>query len=97
MSGTEGALASRAHSPLAEEDDDEGYRKTTYDVVACCRQYSDAQVNYGSCLNAALKAWAIESRTKECEVSYRVLDALDKVLPASTLVLSQLNTHFAFR
>ena len=60
-------------------------------MVACCRQYSDTQANYGSCLNAALKAWAIESKMKECEVSYRVLDALDtgKVLLASTLVLSQ--------
>jgi len=56
-------------------------KKTTDDAVACCRQHD-------SDLNATLKAWAVESNMKEQEVSRRVLDALDKVGPGSTLVLS---------
>ena len=96
ISDTEDAFASRAQSPSAEEDDDEGHGKTTDGAVACCRQYSDGQVNCGSCLNAALKAWAVESNTNEQEVSRRVLDVLDEAGPAglriSTLVVS---TRFA--
>ena len=92
MSDTEDAFASRAHSPSAEEDDDEGHGKTTDGAVACCRQYSDGQVNCGSCLNTALKAWAVESSTNEQEVSRHVLDALDEAGPAglhiSTLIVS---------
>lgn len=95
ISDTEDAFASRAQSPSAEEDDDEGHGKTTDGAVACCRQYSDGQVNCGTCLNAALKAWAVESNTNEQEVSRRVLDVLDEAGPAglhiSTLVVS---THF---
>ena len=91
MSDTEDAFASRAHSPLPEEDDDEGHGKTTDGAVACCRQYSDGQVNCGPCLNSALKAWAVESNTNEQEVSRRVLDVLDEAGPAglhiSTLIV----------
>ena len=96
MSDTEDALASRAQSPSLEEDDEEGHGKTTAGAVACCRQYSDGQVNCGSCLNAAFRAWAAESNTSEHEVSRRVLDVLDEAGPAglhiSTLIVS---THFA--
>ena len=47
---------------------------------------SPVRVNYGSCLNVALKAWAVESNIKEQEVPRRLLDALDWVLLVSTLV-----------
>jgi hypothetical protein len=83
---------SRAHSPSVEEDDNERHGKTAEGTVACCRQYSDGQVNCDSCLNAAFIAWALESNTKEQDISRRILNALDEAGPAgldvSTLIVS---------
>ena len=97
MPDTEDASMSRAHSPLAEEDDDEGHGKASDGTVACCRQYSEGQVNCDSCLNAARKAWAVGSNTKEQEMSRRILDVLDHAGPAgldiSTLIVS---TYFKY-
>lgn len=79
-------------SPSVEEEDSEGHGKTTDSTIACCRKYSDGQVNCDSCLNTALKLWAIQSDEKEQEVSRRILDELDKAGPAgldiSTLIVS---------
>jgi hypothetical protein len=92
MPTTEDPPASRAHSPSVEEDDNERHGKTTEGTVACCRQFSDGQVNCDSCLNAALKARALESNTTEQEMSRRIMNVLDKAGPAgldiSTLIVS---------
>ncbi|KAI0304649.1 hypothetical protein BC826DRAFT_977421 [Russula brevipes] len=87
-SDTEDALASRVRSPSAEEDDVEGHGRTTGGTVACCRKYSDGQVNCDLCLNSALKTWALQSDTKEQEVAHRILDMLDEAaLQALTLTV----------
>jgi hypothetical protein len=93
-SDTEDAEANRTHTPSAVEDGDEGHGKTTEGKVACCRKYSDGQVNCDSCLNTALKAWVVQSEPKEQEVSRHILDVLDEAGPAgldiSTLIVSAL-------
>lgn len=75
------------------EDGDEGHGKTNEGAVACCRKYSDGQVNCDSCLDTALKAWVVRSDPKE-QVSRRVLAVLDEAGPAgmhiSTLIVCAL-------
>lgn len=91
-SDTEDAPASRVRSPSAEEDDVEGHGRTTEGTIACCRKYSDGQVNCDLCLNGALKTWALQSDTKEQEVAHRILDMLAEAGPAGldlgTLIVS---------
>jgi hypothetical protein len=91
---TEDAEVNRTRTPSVAEDSDEGHGKTTDGTVACCRKYSDGQVNCDSCLNTALKAWVVQSDPKEQEVSCRILDVLDAAGPAgldiSTVIVSTL-------
>jgi hypothetical protein len=91
---TEDVEANRTCTPLAVEDGDEGHGKTIEDVAACCRKYSDGQVNCDLCLNTALTTWVVQSGPKEQEVSRRVLAALDEAgtagLHISTLIVSVL-------
>jgi oxalate---CoA ligase len=92
---TEGVEANRTCTPSAVGDGDEGHGKTIEGAVACCRKYSDGQVNCDLCLNTALKAWVVQSGPKEQEVSRRVLAVLDEAGPAglhiSTLIVSALH------
>jgi hypothetical protein len=94
---TEDAEANRTRTPSTVEDSDEGHGKTIEGAVACCRKYSDGQVNCDLCLNTALKAWVVQSGPKEQEVSRRVLAVLDEAGPAglhiSTLIVS---AHYKF-
>ena len=87
---TEDAEATQTRTPSTVEDGEEGHGKTAEGTVACCRKYSDGQVNCGSCLDNALKAWIARSDAKEREVSGHILDVLDEAGPAgldiSTLV-----------
>jgi hypothetical protein len=89
---TEDVEPNRTCTPSAVED--EGHGKPIEGAVACCRKYSDGQVNCDLCLNTALKAWVVQSGPKEQEVSRRVLDVLDEAGPAglriSTLIVSAL-------
>jgi hypothetical protein len=91
---TEDAEATRTCTPLAVEDGDEGHGKTIEGAAACCRKYSDGQVNCDLCLNTALAAWVVQSGPKEQEVSRRVLAAFDEAgtagLHISTLIVSAL-------
>ena len=91
---TEDVEANRTCTPSAVEDSDEGHGKTTEGAAACCRKYSDGQVNCDLCLNAALKVWVVQSGPKEQEVSRRVLAVLDEAGPAGlhigTLIVSAL-------
>jgi transcription factor C subunit 3 len=88
----EDAEANRTRTPSAAEDGDEGHGKTTEGTVACCRKYSDGQVNCDSCLNTALRAWVVQSDPKEQEVYRSILDVLDEAghagLDTSTLIVS---------
>jgi len=89
---TEDIEANRTCTPSVVEGGDEGHGKTIEGAVACCRKYSDGQVNCDLCLNAALKAWLIQSGPNEKEVSHRVLAQLEEAGPAglhiSTLIVS---------
>jgi hypothetical protein len=78
----EDAEANRTRTPPTAEDGDEGHGKTIEGTVACCRKYSDGQVNCDACLDTALKAWVVQSDPKEQEVSRSILDVLDKAGPA---------------
>jgi hypothetical protein len=92
---TENVEANQTSTPSAVEDGDEGHGKTTEGAIACCRKYSDGQVNCDVCLNTALKGWVVQSGPKEQDVSRRVLAVLDEAGPAglhiSTLIVSALN------
>jgi hypothetical protein len=92
---TEDVEANRTSTPSTVEDGDEGHGQTIGGAVACCRKYSDGQVNCDLCLNTALKAWVVQSGPKEQEVSRRVLAVLDEAGPAglhiSTLIVSALH------
>jgi hypothetical protein len=89
---TEDAEVNRTSTPSGVEDGDEGHGKTTEGTVACCRKYSDGQVNCGSCLDTALKAWVARSDAKEQEESRHILNVLDEAGPAgldiNTLIVS---------
>jgi hypothetical protein len=89
---TEDAEANRTCTPSAVEDGDEGHGTTLGGAVACCRKYSDGQVNCDVCLETALKAWVVQSDPKEQDVSRRVLAVLDEAGPAGlhigTLIVS---------
>jgi hypothetical protein len=92
---TEDVGANRTCTPSAVEDGNEGHGKTIEGAVACCRKYSDGLVNCDLCLNTALKAWVVQSRPKEQEVSRRILAVLDEAGPPglhiSTLIASALH------
>ncbi|KAF8506874.1 hypothetical protein F5888DRAFT_45373 [Russula emetica] len=87
---TEDVEAKRTCTPSAVEDGDEGHGKTIEGAAACCRKCSNGQVNCDLCLNTALKAWVVQSGSKEQEVPRRVLAVLDEAGPAglhiSTLI-----------
>ena len=91
---TEDVEANRTVTPSAVEDSDEDHGKTIEGAVACCRKYSDGQVNCDLCLNNALRRWVVQSGPKEQEVCRRVLGVLDEAGPAglhiSTLIVSAL-------
>jgi len=91
---TEDIEANRTCTPSAVEDGDEGHGKTIEGAVACCRKYSDGQVNCDLCLNTTLKAWFVQSGPKEQELSRHVLAVLDEAGPAglhiSTFIVSAL-------
>lgn len=91
---TEDVEANRTCTPSTMEDGDEGHGKTIEGAVACCRKYSDGQVNCDLCLNTALKACVIQFGPKEQDVSRRVLGLLDEAGPAglhiNTLIVSAL-------
>lgn len=91
---TENVEATQTRTPSAVEDGDEGHGKTREGAVACCRKYSDGQVNCDVCLNTAFKAWVVRSDPKEQEVSRRILAVLDEAGPdglhISTLIVSAL-------
>ncbi len=84
----------QTHTPSVVEDGDEGHGKTINGTSACCRKYSDGQVDCDSCLNTALKASFVQSDPKEQEVSRHVLAVVDKAGPAginiTTLIVSAL-------
>jgi hypothetical protein len=91
---TEDIEPNRTCTPSGVEDSNEGHGKTIEGAVACCRKYSDGQVNCDPCLNTALKAWVVQSDPREQEMSRRVLAVLDEAGPAglhiSTLLVSAL-------
>jgi hypothetical protein len=91
---TEDVEANLTCTPSAVEDGDDGHGKTIEGAVACCRKYSDGQVNCDLCLNTALKARVARSGPKEQEVPRRVLAMLDEAGPAgvhiSTLLVGAL-------
>lgn len=91
---TEDVEANLTCTPSAVEDGDDGHGRTIEGAVACCRKYSDGQVNCDLCLKTALKAWIVQSGPKEQEVSRRILAVLDEAGPAglhiSTLIVSAL-------
>ena len=91
---TENVEANQTCTPSAVEDGDEGHGKTMEGAVACCRKYSDGQVNCDVCLNTALKAWVVQSGPKEQEVSRRILAVLEEAghagLHISTVIVSTL-------
>lgn len=91
---TEDVEANQTVTPSAVEDSDEDHGKTIEGAVACCRKYSDGQVNCDLCLNNALKGWVVQSSPKEQEVSRRVLGVLDEAgfagLHIKTLIVSAL-------
>jgi hypothetical protein len=92
---TENVEANQTHAPSTVEDGDEGHGKTMEGAVACCRKYSDGQVNCDVCLNTALKAWVVQSGPKEQDVSRRLLAVLEEAGPAglhiSTVMVSALH------
>jgi hypothetical protein len=80
ISDAEDAPASRARSPSAEKEDSEDseeHGKTIQGTVACCRKYSEGQVNCDLCLNTALRVWVDQSNPKEQEVARGTLGILD--------------------
>ena len=92
---TEDVEPNRTCTPSAVEDGDEGHGKTIEGAVACCRKFSDGQVNCDLCLNTALNAWVVQSGPNEQEMSRRVLAVLDEAGPAGlhigTLIVSALH------
>jgi hypothetical protein len=97
ISEAEDAPASRARSPQGESEDKEGHGKTTQGTVACCRKYSEGQVNCNSCLNTALSLWMDQSDTKEQDVARGTLGILDVAgspgLDMNTLLVSRPFTY----